>query len=353
MSGRTAIAIFVLVWFLYTILYTTLVYFTNPQDSKLFELFIGQFFWNILRAIYILPVWLLMDRWLLRQSGFLSFAVHVLLALAYAWLALTTLVWIITLATGVEARITLGGAMSWILLEGVTIYIIQVVAYRSWRQLKLLRAKEKQAEELNSLNYQQELNALKAQVNPHFLFNTLNTISASVGKDTEQTRELIATLSELLRYSLDTSGRELVELREELDFIDKFLAIEEARFPGKFEYECNVENELRTVLIPPMTLQPLVENAIKHGIAPNIQKGHVMLSAKVNENGDSLQVVIENSVGSTLSRSSHGKGIGLSNTKSRLEAIIGPSVDFQSGPVDEGFEVRFNLPTSRGDSWKA
>lgn len=345
LSGSTAIVIFVLTWILYTFLYTTLVYFTNPQESNFTEILIGQFFWNVLRATYIIPVWILMDRWLLHQSGILSFSVHVLLALAYSWFALKSLVWIITLATGEQANITLGGAMSWILLEGVTIYLIQIVAYRSWRQLKLLKEKERQAEELNSLNYQQELKALKAQLNPHFLFNTLNTISASVGSDTEQTRDLIATLSELLRYSLDTSGRELVTLGEELDFIDKFLAIEKARFPDKFVYESEVDKELRNVLIPPMTLQPLIENAIKHGIGPNTQTGHVKLSAKKEE--ELVQLLIENSMGAGSTRPSHRKGIGLFNTKSRLEAIVGTQVDFQSEQLGaDSFHVRFKLPLS-------
>lgn len=163
---------------------------------------------------------------------------------------------------------------------------------------------------------QARLEGLKMQLQPHFLFNTLNTIAGLIHEDPKKADALLTSLSDLLRWTLDTSSQLLTPLEHELDFIDRYIAIMRARFEERLNYECEIEEAARHGLIPSHLLQPLVENAVRHGLEPVPEGGTVKVKAWVT--GDRLHLsVCDNGAGLTTPTPLR-EGVGLTNTRARL-----------------------------------
>ena len=185
-------------------------------------------------------------------------------------------------------------------------------------------AQARREQELRELAAHSEVKALRAQINPHFLFNALNTLADLTHEDPQAAEATIVNLAQVFRFALEATNRETVTLGEELDFVKSYLEIERTRFEDKLRYEIHVPDSLRDVRIVPMLIQPLVENAVKHGIAPKLEGGSVVIRASVL--GDSIEISIEdNGVGfqTTQSRKNHN-GIGLANVRGRIEKLFGP-----------------------------
>jgi two-component system, LytTR family, sensor kinase len=165
------------------------------------------------------------------------------------------------------------------------------------------------------------LNSLRMQLDPHFLFNALNTISAQVEREPRLARRMIEHLGELLRLSLSSQGRSVLRLAEELVFLDHYLAIQKIRFGTSLRVEINVAAEVTRALVPGMFIQPLVENAIRHGLAPRAGGGTLTLTAE--RAGDELHVrVLDDGVGLPADWSSQSPvGLGLSITRERITGL--------------------------------
>ncbi|MGA2135164.1 MAG: histidine kinase [Bryobacteraceae bacterium] len=186
-----------------------------------------------------------------------------------------------------------------------------------------------------------ELKALKAQINPHFLFNSLNSISALAGIDAARAREMCVMLSDFLRSSLRMGERENVPLREELALAQNYLGVEQVRFGGRLRVEREIAADCEESLVPPLLLQPLVENAVKHGIASMVDGGAVRLSAWRRENA--LHLRVENpfdAEGSTARRN----GLGLQIVKRRLLARYGDRADMAITTGENHYRVEILLP---------
>jgi LytS/YehU family sensor histidine kinase len=188
------------------------------------------------------------------------------------------------------------------------------------------------------------LQALKMQLHPHFLFNTLHSISALIPRDPEAADAMLGQLSDLLRLTLDRIGTQEVPLKEELDFVQKYVEIERARFGERLQVEFDIAPETLDALVPNMLLQPLVENAIRHGIARKVDGGRVDVVARRED--DELGLVVRDT-GAGLAEDAPGltKGVGLANTRSRLEHMFGArhSIDF-SEPPGGGVAVKIVIP---------
>lgn len=188
-----------------------------------------------------------------------------------------------------------------------------------------------------------ELSAIKAQLNPHFLYNVFNTISASMPPEQERTREMIAELSDLFRYQLKASRTDEVPLWEEVAFVKKYLDLEKARFEERLQIHINVPKHLEQRLVPPMLLQPLVENSVKHGISPKIEGGEVRIDVQ-EQNNQLLFLIRDTGIGvvdkdkTTL----FGQGVGLTNTKLRLEKQYNSELKI-SDNQPEGLRIEFAL----------
>ncbi len=207
------------------------------------------------------------------------------------------------------------------------------------------RVRELSAAQLETRLVEARLHTLQRQMQPHFLFNTLNTISALMHRDVEAADAMIARLSDLLRMSLHRVGVQEVPLKDELDFLSKYLEIEQTRFRDRLTVVFDVQADTLDALVPNLLLQPLVENAIKHGIGPRPTPGQIAVRAR--RNGALLELdVQDNGVGLSAARlTDFNRGVGLSNTRSRLDHLYGSLHRFEfRQPAEGGLLVCIAIP---------
>ncbi|WP_040207568.1 sensor histidine kinase [Neobacillus jeddahensis] len=198
-----------------------------------------------------------------------------------------------------------------------------------------------------------EIKALQAQVHPHFLFNAINTISTLVRTDADQARKLLIQLSIFFRSNLQGARQMVIPLEKELEHVEAYLTIEQARFPNRYEVELEIDPSLEKVLIPPFTLQPLVENAIRYAF-PKVQTGMVKVRAFEEEgqmilltedNGKGISSDLLRTLGNETVESAEGTGTALWNIKKRIEEIYGQQATFQiDSKLDHGTKVFIKLP---------
>lgn len=208
-----------------------------------------------------------------------------------------------------------------------------------------LRAAERRAARAEREAQAAQLRALRYQVNPHFLFNTLNSLSSLVmTRRPEEAERMIVNLSTFFRSSLTIDPTEDVTLAEEIAFQRLYLDIEQVRFPNRLIVDAEVPNGLGKARVPPLILQPIVENAIKHGVARTAEP--VKLSIHAREAGGQLVIVVENDHGpGGEDRTGRGTGVGLANVCERLAARFGDEADCESGPLPGGgYRVTLTLP---------
>ena len=234
----------------------------------------------------------------------------------------------------------------------VLVYALIVGGHVAWdyaaearrREVEAARL-ETQAAQLGASLTDARLRALQAQLNPHFLFNALNAISAFTERAPQTARRMMAELGDLLRASLDHADRQEVPLGEELGFLEHYLAIERLRFEDRLTVTVEAGPDVRRALVPSFLLQPLVENAIRHGTGARVQRGHIRVEAR--REGDRLALRVEDD-GAGLPDAwrleDHG-GVGLLNTARRLEELYGTEQRFAvEGAPGAGVQVRISLP---------
>ncbi|MGA3046707.1 MAG: histidine kinase [Terracidiphilus sp.] len=205
----------------------------------------------------------------------------------------------------------------------ISMYIATLLAAHAYSYLERVRKQELEKSEYQQALATSELHALKMQIHPHFLFNTLHGISTLIDSDGKSAQRMILKLSNLLRTSLDYSGSDLIPLEEELKFIREYLDIEQMRFGARLSVTWTIAPETLRSLVPQLILQPLVENAIRHGIACSRGNGWVEIAAEINKRGLELRVC--NSTGGVRPK---GAGVGVSNTKARLKYLYSNEASF-------------------------
>ncbi|KAA6465200.1 hypothetical protein DYQ86_04445 [Acidobacteria bacterium AB60] len=214
---------------------------------------------------------------------------------------------------------------------------------KQWQQSSMEKERLLRAE---SALREAHLLALRYQLNPHFLFNSLNAVSTLIldGNAPAATR-MLAQIGDLLRSSLDSEVTAEVTLSRELAFTEDYLAIEQTRLGERLRIDIAVPLETRDALVPNMLLQPLVENAVRYGVAPLIEGGRIAIKSALDS--DRLRIVVENS-GRRDSEQKNGNGIGLGNTAERLKTLYGANFKFSlAWPESGGCEVVVELPLRR------
>jgi hypothetical protein len=201
-------------------------------------------------------------------------------------------------------------------------YFVIVAVTHSLDYYRLYRERRLQAAELGAELARAQLEVLKMQLQPHFLFNTLNSIAELVHEDAHAADRMVTRLGDFLRLSLDHAGRQEVPLRQEIQFLHAYLDIERIRFGDRLRVRQDVAGETLDALVPNLVLQPLVENAIRHGIAAHARSGMIEITAR--RRGDRLELEVGDNGGGLLAPADGlQEGVGLGNTRSRLQRLYG------------------------------
>jgi len=226
----------------------------------------------------------------------------------------------------------------------IIIYSVGVTLILLWDHYRQSRERELKTAQLEAQLARAQLQALQAQVHPHFLFNALNTISSVIYEDVEAADTMISRLSEFLRHTLNASRSEEVTLEEELRFLNLYLDIMRPRFEDRLDVDFEVEKGIGDALVPNLILQPLVENSIRHAANPVTGAVHITIAAS-RDNGALRLDVKDKGPGLNRTRSSEENGLGLQNTANRLEKLYGRSQGFSMrNGNDGGLEIRVSLP---------
>lgn len=219
-----------------------------------------------------------------------------------------------------------------------------VVAWYAVTYYRDLQERRVEAAEMRALLQQAQLQALRSQLNPHFLFNTLHSIAELVHENPRLAEQMLLRLSDLLRKALHSSGAQEVSLEEELGFVKDYLEIEQLRLGDRLSVAWDIEPDALAARVPSLLLQPLIENAIRHGIAPSSRPGRLAIRAR--RDGDFFEVQVhDNGPGLVVNGAESRKGIGLSNTKDRLQRLYGDQHRFEL-INDHGLRVNVRLPAS-------
>ena len=227
---------------------------------------------------------------------------------------------------------------------GVLLYIIIVLIYYLVIYYNSFQDKLLKEADLKSLVKESELASLKAQINPHFLFNSLNSVSSLTISDPGKAQEMIIKLAEFLRYSIGKGQKEKTTLKNELENIQRYLDIEKTRFDEKLEMEINLNEHCEETTLPNMLLQPIIENAIKHGVYENTDKTAINIDCYANQ--DYLEIFVRNNYDPNAVPKK-GAGVGLKNIAHRLGIIYNRNDLIRINRKENIFEVRLLIPQDK------
>lgn len=325
------------IWTIVALFFSTqmyLMYYAENQPIRYAQNFLVQasacYLWALATPLII---WLVrrycIDRsnWLRR--GALHLAISV--TLVFTIIALHFVIYMFIMGrAGNIAPIRLASYVYYNLDRWVLVYWFILLLTHAFNYYHSYRKNALKASQLHTQLVQSQLEALKMQVHPHFLFNTLHSISALLSRDTEAARKMITRLGDFLRLTLENSGSMEVTLQQEIEFLNGYLEIERIRFQDRLTTEIKVDPDVLDVRVPNLILQPIVENAMRHAIG-NSTSGRVEITAaarngvvriEVKDNGPGIQ-------DQRLPEARHGRGLGLANTRARLAGLYGDAASFE------------------------
>ncbi|GGD29452.1 sensor histidine kinase [Hyunsoonleella pacifica] len=217
------------------------------------------------------------------------------------------------------------------------VWFFVFLTIKIYHQLKSVQLKQIQ---LESNLRESQLNTLKGQINPHFMFNSLNNIRGLILEDVNKARVLLTSLSETLRYSLTKSDSNSIALEDELDMVENYIAVSKIQFEDRLTFIMNIDESSLNIKIPPMIIQMLIENAIKHGISNLKDGGKISLSSKVADN----QLKVEVSNTGHLTQTKKGTQLGVQNIKRRLELLYGERATFNLEELNSNVVATIKIP---------
>jgi two-component system, LytTR family, sensor kinase len=260
------------------------------------------------------------------------------------WLAMGFFITSYLMNSSKEYSIFFMNNIGWRFLVGILFYFLIISFYYLIIYYNNFHDRTLRENELKNLVTQAELKSLKFQINPHFIFNSLNSMSALTTIDPTKARGMILKLAEFLRYTLVNNDRQKNKLSEELNNIKLYLEIEKIRFEDKFDYIEEVSAESKNVPVPNMILQPLFENAIKHAVYESLEKVTLKFNSSIQN--DFLNISLENNFDSS-SDSRSGSGIGLNNINDRLKLIYGLNNLMNVEKTEGIFKINLYIPLSK------
>ena len=210
-------------------------------------------------------------------------------------------------------------------------YLAIVTLGRTAHYFGLYRTRQLHASDLESRLARTHLQVLKMQLQPHFLFNTLNTVAELVHTDPDAADQMITRLGRLLRLSLDNAGHQVVPLRQEIDFLRVYLQIEQVRFQDRLQIVWDVAPDTLDAAVPTLLWQPVLENAIRHGVTPLAGRGRILIASR--REGDELVLEIRDNGAGLPAAGVPREGVGLSNIRERVEQLYGSRAAFRLAPA--------------------
>lgn len=229
-------------------------------------------------------------------------------------------------------------------LNNFFVVLLWAILYFAWHYFRIAQVARMERYKSDMAMRDAQLNTLKGQINPHFMFNSLNNIRALMLEDVSRSREMITKLSDLLRYSMSITEKREVPLTDEIKVVQDFLQLCEIQYEDKLRYSIDVASDLENARIPPMVIQMLVENSVKHGVAALPGGGDV--AVRVSKNADHIAIEVGNSgIWSTQSGSKReNNGIGLANVRRRLNLLYGDSATFHIREENNRVIARIEIP---------
>ncbi len=316
-GSRRAVVIYLFVWLLVSatqgLLYRFVLQF--PLSVVLTDALVSNFLFGFLGLLAWYPTRYIPFQ---RHSPFYSILAHVVAGLLVlgAWVLLTVAILNASFSNQETYIQFLNGSIAWRAMLGGLTYLVLVLVYYLVSNSQKLQERAKQEERLRSLVREAELNMLKSQINPHFLFNSLNSIASLTMSNPDEARDMIIRLSDFLRYSLKHRENEFVPLKEELGRMKDYLAIEKVRFGEKLTYEFDIGEECEKFPVPTMIFQPLFENAIRHSVYESTDPVNIRFTCQSDQGH--MKTVITNDYDPEVP-SRKGTGVGLENVKQRIE----------------------------------
>jgi sensor histidine kinase YesM len=278
-----------------------------------------------------------------RQSPFYSILAHVVAGLVVlgVWVLLTLALLNAIFSEQEEYIEFLNQTVAWRAILGGLIYLVLVLIYYLVSNSQKLQERSRQEERLKGMVRDAELNMLKSQINPHFLFNSLNSISSLTMTNPDEAREMIIRLSDFLRYSLKHRENEFVPLGEELGRMKDYLAIEKVRFGEKLLYEFEISGDCEKFPVPTMIFQPLFENAIRHSVYESVDPVTIRFSCSPEQ--ELMKAVISNDYDPSVP-TRKGTGVGLQNVRQRIALAYQEKGSVQWNGKDGVFTVTILFP---------
>ena len=302
--------------------------------------------WYVFALLSIPVVWLAGKFQFEAGRRALSLAVHLPGSLIFSLAYMVLRAWIGTW----QSEASFAEAFQPLLVKtwhfNLLIYWVIVAVSFAFAYYGKFRERELRAAELEKSLAQAKLHALQMQLNPHFLFNSLHSISALMHQDVEAADDMIVRLSDLLRAALDSSDTQEVTLRDELKFLQRYLEIEQIRFGSRLTVKIEVAPDTLDAKVPNLILQPLVENAIRHGIEPHAKAGLIELRSELADGRLTLDVI--DNGGGLKNPGVVKEGVGLSNTRARLRTLYGEAHSFElrNAPAG-GLQARVIIPVKK------
>lgn len=357
MEKFRAILNLIIIWSLIALIFTTISFLSGKIEGRITP------FWVILADnFYRYGLWGLLSPfvfWFTKRLDFQAkahylrnFSFHTLLAIIFSsvqFLFYGTITWF----TYAQYREKTGDIWQYFQSGflgnqylGLLIYSLIVFASQAYLRNKKFADEQQKASMLKSQLVQAQLQALKMQLQPHFLFNTLNSISSLVLKNPTQAQTMIAKLGDFLRMTLDFNENQMVLLREELRFLRSYLEIEQTRFSEKLQVVFDVREDVINAVVPHLALQPIVENSVKHGISQMTEGGKIEIIAQ--KFGDKLQLQVkDNGNNNGFAQTEEKNKTGISNVKARLKHLYGEDFSFEmAGENGKGMTVTITIPLS-------
>ena len=345
LSKKNYFTTYVLVWTIIIIVHAALLYFLYGTALKVS--IADAVVFNLLFALAGYTLWFVI-RYNLKEkpSGLDLLFQHFMVAAIFitAWFSISYFTLISLFPKNQDYLLFLKESIPWRIITGLFYYIVFVLIYYVILYYEDVQEKLQRENELQNLVKEAELDALKSQINPHFLFNSLNSVSSLTLASPEKAQEMVIKLSDFLRYSLSSDRKSVTSMENEFENISRYLDIEKVRFGKRLKFISDVPQNCKHINIPSLILQPLIENAIKHGVYNSSEEVTIHLSC--NKGDDFAIITITNDFDPQAIRKK-GEGIGLKNIRNRLKLIYQRN-DLLSTKADGNiFKATLKLPLEK------